>query len=271
MFCIRISVIYLVFWDLERLHHICSESISKNEARWWLIIVHIQFCSDWRTCRNVSRTHWWRRWRLCGGSLLWCWLPGLLPAPLQQGHWQAGGPPLLHWPVTLDKRFDSLHLSACNTIIYFMKQCPQWWGKFRMELNNSPGCPDWRRSTARSGPSAGRGWIGGLFAGIFFAELIVVISAYFEFMSNLSNSLKTKTRSETSSCECAFASRESSELYWHMRMLKCDMSDWLSDEPPKMLKLLFATKNLRRTIFRLWMRLSMRWASTRTLRDLVVQ
>ena len=105
----------------------------------------------------------------------------------------------------------------------------------------------------------------------FFSELIVVISAYFEFMSNLSNSLKTKTRSETSSCECAFASRESSELYWHMRMLKCDMSDWLSDEPPKMLKLLFATKNLRRTIFRLWMRLSMRWASTRTLRDLVVQ
>ena len=105
----------------------------------------------------------------------------------------------------------------------------------------------------------------------FFSELIVVISAYFEFMSNLSNSLKTKTRSETSRCECACASRESSELYWHMRMLKCDMSDWLSDEPPKMLKLLFATKNLRRTIFRLWMRLSIRWASTRTLRDLVVQ
>ena len=192
-----------------------SKPWSSVSRIWWYIILrsweapshlmwqHIQIWRKVRTShhsmllrphRNVNRTHWWRRWRLCGGSLLWCWLSGLLSAPLQQGHWQAGGPPLLHWPVTLDKRFDSLHLSACNTIIYFMKQCPQWWGKFRMELNNSPGCPDWRRSTARSGPSAGRGWIGGLFAGIFFAELIVVISAYFEFMSNLSNSLKTKTR-----------------------------------------------------------------------------
>ena len=50
-----------------------------------------------RPHRNVNRAHWWRRWRMCGGSLLWCWLPGLLPAPLQQGHWQAGGPPILHF------------------------------------------------------------------------------------------------------------------------------------------------------------------------------
>ena len=151
-----------------------------------------------RPHQNVSRTHWWRRWRLCQGSLLWCWLPGLLPAPLQQGHWQAGGPPLLHWPVTPSSTSWSSvrngeENSGCNSILppdgwglwtrgltlstslpatpsstSWSSQCSQWWGKFRMELNNSPRCPDWRRSTARSGPLAGRGWIGGLFAGIFF-------------------------------------------------------------------------------------------------------
>ena len=35
----------------------------------------------------------------------------------------------------------------------------------------------------------------------------------------------------------------SENLYLRMHMLKCDMSEWLSDEPPEMLELLFATKN----------------------------
>ena len=44
----------------------------------------------------------------------------------------------------------------------------------------------------------------------------------------------------------------SENLYLRMHMLKCDMSEWLSewvsdglsDEPPEMLELLFATKHI---------------------------
>ena len=36
--------------------------------------------------------------------------------------------------------------------------------------------------------------------------------------------------------------RLSGNLYLYMPMLKCDVSKWLSDEPPDMLEVLFATK-----------------------------
>ena len=43
--------------------------------------------------------------------------------------------------------------------------------------------------------------------------------------------------------------RMSENLFFRMRMLKCDVSEWLSDEPPKMLELLFATKNVLKLIW----------------------
>ena len=35
----------------------------------------------------------------------------------------------------------------------------------------------------------------------------------------------------------------SENLYLRMWMLKCDLPQWLSDKPPEMLELLYATKN----------------------------
>ena len=69
---------------------------------------------------------------------------------------------------------------------------------------------------------------------------LVLISGSGESVSSKSwmNSNQMKQVLKTSSCECTYASRENSESYWHMRMLKCDVSDWAS-----MLELLYATKN----------------------------
>ena len=41
--------------------------------------------------------------------------------------------------------------------------------------------------------------------------------------------LHKKQGLKTSSCECASASREDSESYWCMCMLKCDVTQWLSE------------------------------------------